>query len=89
MCITDFSDTLSKERRTVLPSIEITSPPILLAIDLTHSRKHCCSCSDLINANTRPKVSCDGIPLGKSKNLLSHLAQVHHTTTLSPFSTDS
>ena len=62
----------SREPRTVLPSIATTPRswlPLALTKSCTHSRKQARNCSGLIRANTLPKVACDGMPLGSTRNL--------------------
>jgi hypothetical protein len=63
----------SKERRNVLPPIAIRSPGRTLANAPIQPWKHRSNASGRIAPNTRPKVSCQGIPCGSSRNVLSHL----------------
>lgn len=44
------------------------SPGITVRIDAAHARKHASNASGASSEKTRPKVSCDGIPLGNSRN---------------------
>src|SRR5438034_1434171 len=71
ICNAFFPSFLSAERRSVLPSMAST-PSTAPLIPCTHSKKHASNSTGLRCANTRPNVSCDGIPFGNSKIVLSY-----------------
>src|SRR5205823_4968645 len=54
----------SAERRSVLPSTAITWPAASPSTAWTQAMKHCWNSAGSSRANTRPKVSCDGMPPG-------------------------
>jgi len=56
------------ERRKGLPSTAMTSPGISSAIDATQARKQASKASGSSIPNTRPKVSCEGMPWGSFRN---------------------
>ena len=62
---------LRNERRSVFPSSATTPPVVSFATAAIHSRKACSSAVGFRLANTRPRVSCDGIPLGRWRNVFS------------------
>jgi hypothetical protein len=62
----------SCERRRTFPSIAMTCPLITVLTALIQRIKLSWNCSGSIRANTRLNVSCEGIPLGKSKNVSNH-----------------
>src|SRR5579883_1892364 len=70
------------ERRSVLPSMATTSPPVICATAFTQSRNAFESAFGSSAASTRPMVSCDGIPLGRSRKDSSQarLALAHSST---------
>lgn len=74
-CKAFFPCTASWERLNVLPSMAMT-PGIFPVIPRTQFRKHSSNCLGSIRANTRPKVSCEGMPLGRSKKVLSQVSFV-------------
>ena len=62
----------SCERRNTFPSIAMTCPPISSLATLTQFMKQVRNSIGSIRANTRLKVSCDGMPFGNSKNVSNH-----------------
>lgn len=60
------------ERRRLLPSMAMISSPHTSRTDATHSRKRASKTSGDNTENTRPNVSCEGIPFGNSKNRRNH-----------------
>src|SRR6516165_1929802 len=81
-----FPVVLSPDRRRVLPSIAIVWPsrePSTVCTNCRSTRVNCCGSS---SANTRPKVSCDGIPFGNSRNFSNHfsLARPNNSTSTQP-----
>ena len=67
---------LSWERRTVWPSMATTSPGSRSATpwlhSIKHSWKHSWNRSGSKRENTSPKVSRDGMPLGRSRKERNH-----------------
>src|SRR5262252_5879161 len=62
MCKKEEAVARSKEAVTVLPSRKTRTPWVSWATARVQERKHACKCAGLRRANTRPKVSCEGIP---------------------------
>lgn len=60
------------ERRRLLPSMATISSPNTSRNDPTHSRKRASKTSGDNTENTRPNVSCEGIPCGNSRNRRNH-----------------
>ena len=63
---------LSWDRRTVLPSMATTSPGSNSATDRLQSMKHSWKRSGSKRENTSPKVSWEGIPLGRPRKERNH-----------------
>ena len=55
-----------------LPSIATTEPAVNLAIEPTQATKPFSNSSGSSAANTRLKVSCEGMPAGRLRNVFSH-----------------
>ena len=70
-CRAFFPFAASWERLNVLPSLA-TTPVIFSVTPRTQFRKHSSNCLGSMRANTRPNVSCEGMPLGNSKKGFSH-----------------
>jgi len=70
-CSGDCSRPWSKERRIVLPSMATTSRSNLSTSEPTHAMNPALKASGSIRMNTRRKVSCEGMPFGSSRNVLS------------------
>jgi hypothetical protein len=70
-CSGDRSRPRSNERRSVLPSMAITSRPKPAASEPAQAVKPASNASGSISMNTRRKVSCEGMPFGSARKLLS------------------
>jgi hypothetical protein len=70
-CSADCSRPWSNERRMVLPSMATTSRSNLSASEPTQAVNPASNASGSISMNTRRNVSCEGMPFGKSRNVLS------------------
>ena len=70
MCIMAFLPP-SPLLHILLPSMLITCPSVILAIDCTRLIKHFCSTAGSISENTLLKVSSDGMPEGSSSTVFS------------------
>ncbi len=70
-CRADCSRPWSNERRMVLPSMATTSRSNLSASESTQAVNPASNASGSISMNTRRKVSCEGMPFAKSRNVLS------------------
>ena len=62
----------SCERRSTFPSIAISWPLITFLTVVIQRIKQAWNCSGSRRANTRVKVSCEGMPLGNSRNVWNH-----------------
>src|SRR5919206_2664525 len=71
-CKGDRSRLRSNERRSVLPSIAITSRSKPSTSEPTQAANPRSKASGSMSMNTRRKVSCEGMPLGRSKKVRSH-----------------
>ncbi len=60
---------VSNEPRSVLPSMATTSPATAAPAASSHCWMQAINWAGSRRAKTRPKVSCEGIPLGKSRNV--------------------
>src|SRR5215213_7647679 len=70
-CRGDCSRPWSNERRSVLPSMATTSRSKPAASEPVQAVKPASNVSGSISMNTLRKVSCEGIPLGSSRKVLS------------------
>src|SRR5580693_1176081 len=72
ICTAPFPFLRSWLRLDCFPSIATTSCFVFAYTDPIHPRKHSRNSPGSIRANTRAIVSCDGMPLGSSRNPLNH-----------------
>ena len=70
----DFPAPRSCDRRTVLPSMAICFTPRVVARACIQPRKHAWKAAGLIRANTRRKVSFDGMPPGSPRKVCNQSA---------------
>src|SRR5215217_4709450 len=73
-CKGDRSRLRSNERRSVLPSMAITSRSKPSTSEPTQAANPRSKASGSMSMNTRRKVSCEGLPLGSSKKVRRQLA---------------
>ena len=73
-CKADFPAPRSCDRRTALPSMAICFTPRVAARACIQPRKHDWKAAGLIRANTRRKVSFDGMPPGSSRKVCNQSA---------------
>jgi hypothetical protein len=74
----------SKLPRMLLPSTATRRPADSSTTDATQARKQRSNAAGSRRAKTRPKVSWDGMPPGRSRNVASHLClQRPHSATCS------
>ena len=66
------SQACSKLRRMLLPSTAISRPPEAPATADVQATKHRSKASGSRRAKTRPNVSWEGMPPGRSRNVLNH-----------------
>ena len=70
-CSGDWSRPRPNERRIVSPSMANTSRSNLVVSALTHVLNPVSNASGSISMNTRPNVSCEGMPFASSRKVLS------------------